>query len=91
MGGLPQRGRAMDARGGQSGRSIARASANKALVVLASNLNQSVSRLRDAESIDVVHLGTVLGTVVCWVGDYLMGIRQKGWAVARVTVREGGV
>jgi len=82
--GLAQRSRAVDAGGGQGGRPVAGAGANQALVVLAGDLHQAVGRLRDAEPIDVVHLGTVLGAIVGGVGDHVVGIRHKGWAVARI-------
>lgn len=82
--GLAQRSRAVDAGGGQGGGSIARTGANQALAVLAADLDQAVGRLGDAESIDVIHLGAVLGAIVGGVGDYVVGIGYKGWAVARI-------
>jgi len=83
---LAQRSRAVDAGGGQGGRPVAGTGANQALVVLAGDLHQAVGRLRDAEPIDVVHLGTVLGAIVGGVGDHVVGIRHKGRAVARIAV-----
>lgn len=64
MGGLAQRGGAVDANGGQGNRSIARAGAYEALVMLTRHLNKTVGGLNDAKAINVVHLGAVVSTTV---------------------------
>lgn len=76
MGGLAQWGGAVNAWGGQSNWSLARAYAYKALVLLESHLNVTVDALNNTATIDVVYLSAILGTAVRRIGNHLMYFRH---------------
>lgn len=67
----------MNSESGQGNRSIARAGAYESLVLMASNLNQTVGGLSNTKTIDLVHVAAILGIAMPRTGNHLMCFRHE--------------